>query len=130
MRRASITSRSTAELLFPRCSPRSWSLRWWSERIVKKKKKKQEEGFAPPNLTALMDILSNIIFFLMASFGAQTLELTASAEISLPKSTSELALKKAISVAVGKKELFVEDQRVEMSKLEQMLRRVRAQQLA
>jgi biopolymer transport protein ExbD len=95
-----------------------------------KKKKKQEETFAPPNLTALMDILSNIIFFLMASFGAQTLEMTASADISLPKSTSELSLKKAVAVAVGKAELFVEDQKVEINKLEPTLRRLRAQQLA
>ena len=105
-----------------------------------------EEG--PPtrlNLTALMDILSNIIFFLMASFGAQTLELASASEVQLPSSTSELSLKMSLSVAVGMEALFVEDEPVselEDGKLEELdedrfipsleraLRRVRAQRLA
>ena len=97
------------------------------------------------NLTALMDILSNIIFFLMASFGAQTLELTAMSKVSLPASTSELSLKMTINVAVGLEELFVEDEPVGKlkegellgldtdrfhPKLEETLKRVRAQRLA
>ncbi|MEQ9496611.1 MAG: biopolymer transporter ExbD [Deltaproteobacteria bacterium] len=106
------------------------------------------EGDAPPtriNLTALMDILSNIIFFLMASFGAQTLELTSASKVSLPSSTSELSLKMSLSVAVGMEELFVEDEPIGRLKdgklldldesrfhprLEDTLRRVRAQRLA
>ena len=105
-----------------------------------------EEG-APErlNLTALMDILSNIIFFLMASFGAQTLELTSASKVQLPSSTSELSLKMSVSVAVGMEELFVEDEpigRLEEGrllgldgrrfhpKLEETLKRVRAQRLA
>jgi biopolymer transport protein ExbD len=113
---------------------------------VKKKKKKghqTESGFEAPNLTALMDILSNIIFFLMASFGAQTLELTSASEISLPTSTSELSLKKAINVAVGMHDLYVEGQKIDVLvngafpsgtdqavKLSEALRRLRAQRVA
>ncbi len=97
------------------------------------------------NLTALMDILSNIIFFLMALFGAQTLELTSANKVTLPSSTSELSLRMSISVAVGMDELFVEDEpvvRLEagkltgldenrfLPKLEEALRRVKAQRLA
>lgn len=106
----------------------------------------EEEG-APTriNLTALMDILSNIIFFLMASFGAQTLELTSASQVQLPSSTSELSLKMSINVAVGLEELFVEDEPVGKlksgkllgldekrfhPKLEETLKRVRAQRLA
>jgi biopolymer transport protein ExbD len=106
----------------------------------------EDEG-APTriNLTALMDILSNIIFFLMASFGAQTLELTSASKVELPSSTSELSLKMSINVAVGMEELFVEDEPVgKLSdgklvgldaerfhpKLEETLKRVRAQRLA
>lgn len=106
------------------------------------------EGESAPtriNLTALMDILSNIIFFLMASFGAQTLELTSASKVQLPSSTSELSLKMSVSVAVGMEELFVEDEpigRLEEGnltgldaqrfhpRLEQTLKRVRAQRLA
>jgi biopolymer transport protein ExbD len=110
---------------------------------VKRKKKKEESAFQAPNLTALMDILSNIIFFLMASFGAQTMELTSKSEITLPASTSELSLKKAINVAVGLSELSVEGQEIDKLKdgaligggdqavkLEQALRRIRAQRSA
>lgn len=97
------------------------------------------------NLTALMDILSNIIFFLMASFGAQTLELTSASKVQLPSSTSELTLKMSISVAVGMEELFVEDEPVGHlvqgslqgldasrfhPRLEETLKRVRAERLA
>jgi biopolymer transport protein ExbD len=117
---------------------------------VKKKKSPfiTEQDAAGPmriNLTALMDILSNIIFFLMASFGAQTLELTSASKVELPSSTSELSLKMSINVAVGLEELFVEDEPIGKlqdgklvgldeqrfhPKLEETLKRVRAQRLA
>jgi len=117
---------------------------------VKKKKTPfgSHDAAGPPeriNLTALMDILSNIIFFLMASFGAQTLELTSASKVELPSSTSELSLKMSINVAVGLEELFVEDEPIGKldqgrlvgldserfhPKLEETLKRVRAQRLA
>ena len=92
-----------------------------------------------------MDILSNIIFFLMASFGAQTLELASASKVQLPSSTSELSLKMSLSVAVGLNELFVDDEPVGRldegrlvgldeqrfhPRLERTLKRVRAQRLA
>ncbi len=121
--------------------------------IGRKKKKKggpfhEGEGSQNPtgfNLIALMDILSNIIFFLMASFGAQTLELTSAGKVSLPASTSELSLKMSLAVAVSLDELFVEDEPVAelddgklvgldknrlLPPLEKALRRVRTQRLA
>ena len=105
----------------------------------------EQQGPGRINLTALMDILSNIIFFLMASFGAQTLELTSASKVSLPSSTSELSLKMSVSVAVGMEELFVEDEPIGklqsgkllgldkdrfLPRLDETLRRVRAQRLA
>lgn len=104
-----------------------------------------ESGPGGFNLTALMDILSNIIFFLMASFGAQTLELDSAKKVDLPKSTSELSLKMSLSVAVGLEEIFVEEEpigKLDDGKLtgldenrlypplEEALRRVRTQRLA
>src|SRR5438067_6252130 len=92
-----------------------------------------------------MDILSNIIFFLLASFGAQTMSLTSANKVKLPSSTSELALKMTMSVAVGLEEVFVEDEPIAklkdgkligldadrfLPKLEETLKRVRAQKLA
>lgn len=105
----------------------------------------EEEG-APTrlNLTALMDILSNIIFFLMASFGAQTLDMASAQQVELPSSTSELSLKMSVAVAVGMETLFVEDEPVAklsqgklevgsdqtVASLDRALRRVRAERLA
>ncbi len=117
--------------------------------------KKRRSPFAEPegeggnptrvNLTALMDILSNIIFFLMASFGAQTLDLASASEVKLPHSTSELSLRMSLSVAVGMEKLFVEDEPIGklnggvlvgldnrrfLPALEKALRRVKAERLA
>lgn len=109
--------------------------------------RREEEHGNPArmNLTALMDILSNIIFFLLASFGAQTLALTSAADVALPSSTSELSLRMSLSVAVGMKEIFVEDEpigRLEegrlvgldeerfLPRLDEALKRVQAQRLA
>jgi biopolymer transport protein ExbD len=112
------------------------------------RKRFSQTGAASPtsvNLTALMDILSNIIFFLLASFGAQTMQLTSANKVKLPSSTSELALKMTMSVAVGLDEVFVEDEPIAklkdgqilgldaerfLPKLEETLKRVRAQKLA
>lgn len=116
-------------------------------------KKKKKAGFgqagdeAPErlNLTALMDILSNIIFFLMASFGAQTLDMASAQEVRLPNSTSELSLKMSLAVAVGLDTLYVEDEPVSrldegaltdldedrfVPSLDRALRRVRSERLA
>lgn len=108
-------------------------------------KEAEEETPARLNLTALMDILSNIIFFLMASFGAQTLDMASAAKVKLPSSTSELSLRMSLSVAVGLEGLYVEDEPVTkleggklvdldderfIPSLESTLRRIRAQRLA
>ena len=44
------------------------------------------------NLTALMDILSNLLFFLMASYTAQSLEVKQKADLHLPISSSQLSI--------------------------------------
>ncbi|MBX2811794.1 MAG: biopolymer transporter ExbD [Myxococcales bacterium] len=105
----------------------------------------ENEAYGRLNLTALLDILSNILFFLLASFGAQSLELVSEETVQLPSSTSELSLRMSLSVAVGLNGLYVEDEPVAdlqngrfvevvegafIPSLEQTLRRVRAQRLA
>jgi biopolymer transport protein ExbD len=51
------------------------------------------------NLTALMDILSNLLFFLLASYSAQSVEV-ANTGLKLPPSTSGLALSPQLSITV------------------------------
>jgi biopolymer transport protein ExbD len=52
------------------------------------------------NLTALMDILSNLLFFLLASYTAQSVEVESRAGLKLPSSSSQLALTPQLTITV------------------------------
>ena len=52
------------------------------------------------NLTALMDILSNLLFFLLAAYTAQSVEIEGHADLRLPSSTSQVALNPQITITV------------------------------
>lgn len=60
------------------------------------------------NLTALLDVLTNLLFFLMFSFAAQQVNMELEGGLQLPRSTSDLPPKKAIQVSVGQRDLRVE----------------------
>jgi biopolymer transport protein ExbD len=59
------------------------------------------------NLTALMDILSNLLFFLLASYTAQSVELEGQAGLKLPSSTSRLSLTPQITITITDKRIDV-----------------------
>jgi biopolymer transport protein ExbD len=59
------------------------------------------------NLTALMDILSNLLFFLLASYTSQSVELEGSASLKLPASTSQLSLTPQITITVSQDHIDV-----------------------
>lgn len=61
------------------------------------------------NLTALMDILSNLLFFLLASYSAQTTEVAVKPDMKLPDSSARSAIEKELTITVTKKELLVAD---------------------
>ncbi len=52
------------------------------------------------NLTALMDILSNLLFFLLASYTAQSVEVEGHAGLTLPSSTSQLTLTPQVTITM------------------------------
>jgi biopolymer transport protein ExbD len=52
------------------------------------------------NLTALMDILSNLLFFLLASYTSQSVELEGSSGLKLPASSSQLSLTPQVTITV------------------------------
>ena len=52
------------------------------------------------NLTALMDILSNLLFFLLAAYAAQATEVENKAEMRLPVSTSQVRLQLQLTVSI------------------------------
>lgn len=59
------------------------------------------------NLTALMDILSNLLFFLLASYTAQSVDVDGKKGIKLPSSTSELTLSPQVTVTITRAEIDV-----------------------
>ena len=59
------------------------------------------------NLTALMDILSNLLFFLLASYTAQAVEIQQKSDIQLPSSSSQLKLTPSLTITVTKSRIDV-----------------------
>ena len=60
------------------------------------------------NLTALLDILTNLLFFLMVGFMSSKASMELDGGMQLPTSTAQLEPKKAVQVTVARKELRVE----------------------
>jgi biopolymer transport protein ExbD len=60
----------------------------------------EEVGAISLNMTALMDILSNLLFFLLASYAATNVEIKGSEGMQLPTSTSETEATLSILVRV------------------------------
>jgi biopolymer transport protein ExbD len=61
------------------------------------------------NLTALMDILSNLLFFLLAAYAAQATEVEDKAEMRLPSSTSQVRLQLQLTVSITQHAIQVAD---------------------
>jgi biopolymer transport protein ExbD len=61
------------------------------------------------NLTALMDILSNLLFFLLAAYAAQATEVEDKAEMRLPSSTSQVRLQLQLTVSITQHAVQVAD---------------------
>src|SRR5262249_12595850 len=59
--------------------------------------------------TALMDILSNLLFFLLASYTTQALEVQAKQNLALPASSSQAKMQKSLLVSVTRGEILVAD---------------------
>jgi biopolymer transport protein ExbD len=61
------------------------------------------------NLTALMDILSNLLFFLLAAYAAQATEVENKAEMHLPVSTSQVRLQLQLTISITQHFIQVAD---------------------
>lgn len=63
------------------------------------------------NLVPLIDILTNILFFLMVGFAAQESAMEVN-NIKLPVATTDNEMKKSIAISVSKSEVAVDDIKV------------------
>lgn len=61
------------------------------------------------NLTALMDILSNLLFFLLAAYAAQATEVEVKSELVLPSSASQTRLQLQLTVSITQQAIMVAD---------------------
>jgi biopolymer transport protein ExbD len=61
------------------------------------------------NLTALMDILSNLLFFLLAAYAAQATEVENKSELLLPSSTSQVRLQLQLTISITQSAIQVAD---------------------
>ncbi len=90
------------------------------------------------NLTAMLDVLTNLLFFLMFGMAAQQSAIENEGGVQLPVSTAELPPKKSTNIVVGQRELRVnkeivatiKDGRVQAAgdegKIEPLLRKLQA----
>ncbi len=60
------------------------------------------------NLTALLDVLTNLLFFLMLGMGAQASNMELDGGVTLPNSTSESQPVKTLQVTIGQRDLRVD----------------------
>ncbi len=60
------------------------------------------------NLTAMLDVLTNLLFFLMFGLAAQQTTIENEGGVQLPVSSAELPPKKTTNIAIGQRELRVE----------------------
>ena len=61
------------------------------------------------NLTALMDILSNLLFFLLAAYAAQATEVEDKSELRLPSSASQVRLQLQLTISITQTMIQVAD---------------------
>src|SRR3954470_4203848 len=60
------------------------------------------------NLTALLDVLTNLLFFLMMGAAAQSATVQLEGGFELPNSTSDLPMTKTLQVTISRRDLRVE----------------------
>ncbi len=62
----------------------------------------------PLNLVALIDVLTNLLFFLMIGFAAQEIEVKNADKITLPTSTTKAEIELSVAVAITADEILID----------------------
>lgn len=77
--------------------------------LMKRSKKRLHSSESHINITALMDILTVLLFFLIKSYAMTSSVLTPSSSIELPHSTEDSPAIDTITVSLNQRELKVND---------------------
>lgn len=76
------------------------------------KKKRLEEHEYPLNITAMMDMMTIILVYLLKSYSADPTNITPQQDLTMPFSTTRLKVEAAVPLAVSKHSILVNDKEV------------------
>lgn len=79
----------------------------------KKERDQEEEAVTSElNITAMMDMMTILLVFLLKSFGSNSANITLNDELQLPQSTSSLKMDELIALTITTKQILVGDKAV------------------
>lgn len=78
----------------------------------KQKKSRIEEHEYPLNITAMMDMMTIILVYLLKSYSSDPTNITPQGDLSMPFSTTRLKPEAAVPLAVSKNSILVNDKEV------------------
>jgi len=81
-------------------------------RRAKRKARAAEGEVAELNITAMMDMMTIILVFLLKSYQASTINVTMTADLTVPESTTQLQPQDNIGLSISMKEVLVGERRV------------------
>lgn len=78
----------------------------------KQKKSRIEEHEYPLNITAMMDMMTIILVYLLKSYSSDPTNITPQSDLSMPFSTTRLKPEAAVPLAVSKNSILINDKEV------------------
>ena len=78
----------------------------------KKKKSRIEKHEYPLNITAMMDMMTIILVYLLKSYSSDPANITPQADLAMPFSTTRLKPEAAVPLAISKNSILVNDKEV------------------
>ena len=85
--------------------------------VVKKKERRRQkaiteriEGEFELNLNAMIDMMTVLVTFLIQNFNADPITISESADLRIPKTSSDLPLKDSIAISITKKSVMLQDE--------------------
>lgn len=79
----------------------------------KKERDEEEEALTSElNITAMMDMFTILLVFLLKSFGANSANITINDDLKLPKSTATIKMDELVAITVTAKQILVGDKAV------------------
>ncbi len=87
------------------------------QRKLRRKRKKEREAeeeavTSELNITAMMDMMTILLVFLLKSFGANAANITTNEDLVVPQSTSALKVEELVTITITAKQILVGDKAV------------------